>query len=58
MDVTPGLGGEAPGKVFPVAAVLPHSDEMMNQASAGIFYLRYPDHPMASLYEQIADQVA
>jgi septum site-determining protein MinD len=42
----------------PVAAVLPHSDEMMNLASAGIFYLRYPDHPLSTLYNQIADQLA
>jgi MinD-like ATPase involved in chromosome partitioning or flagellar assembly len=42
----------------PVAAVLPHSDEMMTLASAGIFYLRYPGHPLGALYEQIADRVA
>jgi MinD-like ATPase involved in chromosome partitioning or flagellar assembly len=38
----------------PVAAVLPHSDEMMNLASAGIFVLRYPDHPLTALYQQVA----
>ena len=38
----------------PVAAVLPHSDEMMNLASEGIFVLRYPDHPMTALYKQVA----
>lgn len=37
-----------------VAAVLPHVDEMMNLASEGIFVLRYPDHPMTGLYQQIA----
>ena len=37
-----------------VAAVLPHSDEMMTLASAGIFALRYPDHPMTALYKQVA----
>lgn len=37
-----------------VAAVLPHADEMMNLASAGIFVVRYPAHPMTSLYKQIA----
>jgi septum site-determining protein MinD len=41
----------------PVAAVLPHSDEMMNLASEGIFVLRYPDHPMTDLYRQIAAAV-
>ena len=40
-----------------VAAVLPHSDEMMNLASAGIFVLRYPDHPMTNLYRQVAAQL-
>ncbi len=29
-----------------VAAILPHSDEMMALASSGIFSLRYPDHPV------------
>jgi MinD-like ATPase involved in chromosome partitioning or flagellar assembly len=29
-----------------VAAILPHSDEMMTLASSGIFSLRYPDHPV------------
>ena len=29
-----------------VAAVLPHSDEMMILASAGVFVLKYPDHPV------------
>ncbi len=37
-----------------VAAILPHSDEMMMLASAGIFTLQYPDHPIAAKYRQIA----
>jgi len=38
-----------------VAAVLPHSDEMMTLASAGIFVLRYPDHQItASLKQALA----
>lgn len=41
----------------PVAAVLPHSDEMMNLASAGVFAVRYPDHPLTALYKQIADHI-
>lgn len=40
-----------------VAAVLPHADEMMTLASNGIFALRYPDHPLTALYQQIADQL-
>ncbi len=41
----------------PVAAVLPHSDEMMNLASSGIFVVNYPDHPLTALYKQIAAQL-
>ncbi|HMR65482.1 MAG TPA: MinD/ParA family protein [Anaerolineae bacterium] len=37
-----------------VAAVLPHTDEMMTLASAGIFALRYPDHPLTAMYKDIA----
>ncbi len=37
-----------------VAAVMPHSDEMMALASAGIFVLRYPNHQITQLYKQIA----
>jgi MinD-like ATPase involved in chromosome partitioning or flagellar assembly len=41
----------------PVAAVLPHSDEMMLLASSGIFALHHPDHPLTALYRQTADQL-
>jgi MinD-like ATPase involved in chromosome partitioning or flagellar assembly len=37
-----------------VAAVLPHSDDMMALASAGIFALRCPDHPMTAALRQVA----
>jgi septum site-determining protein MinD len=37
-----------------VAGVLPHSEEMMELASNGIFVLQYPDHPMTAIYQQIA----
>ena len=37
-----------------VAAVLPHSDEIMTLASAGIFALRYPDHPITAALKQVA----
>ena len=40
-----------------VAAVLPHSDEMMNLASDGIFVVRYPDHPLTALYRQVAAEL-
>lgn len=38
----------------PVAAVLPHADEMMALASNGLFAMRYPDHPITTSLEQIA----
>jgi len=37
-----------------VAAVLPHSDEMMTLGSAGLFVLRYPDHPVTASLKQVA----
>ena len=37
-----------------VAAVLPHSDEMMKLASAGIFVLHFPDHPMTEKLREVA----
>ena len=37
-----------------VAAILPHSDEMMMLASAGIFTLQYPNHPIAQKYTHLA----
>lgn len=40
-----------------VAAVLPHSDEMMILASSGIFVLRHPHHPLTALYQEVVDQL-
>jgi septum site-determining protein MinD len=40
-----------------VAAVLPHSDEMMSLASSGIFVLRYPNNPMTAKFRQIAQRL-
>jgi MinD-like ATPase involved in chromosome partitioning or flagellar assembly len=40
-----------------VAAVIPHSEEMMTLASAGVFVLRYPDHPVTGLYRQVASKL-
>ena len=42
---------------IPVGAIIPHSDEMMILASAGIFSLRYPDHEVARLYQDISQQL-
>jgi septum site-determining protein MinD len=40
-----------------VVAVLPHSEELMALASAGIFALRFPDHPLTALYRQVAARI-
>lgn len=37
-----------------VAAVIPHSDDLMGLASAAVFALRYPDHPVTQAYRQVA----
>jgi MinD-like ATPase involved in chromosome partitioning or flagellar assembly len=39
----------------PVGAVLPHSDEMMTLASAGVFVLRYPNHTITQSLRRVAD---
>ena len=39
-----------------VAAVLPHSDEMMALASAGVFVTRYPRHPITRTLKQVVDR--
>jgi len=41
----------------PVAAVIPHSDELMALSSAGIFALEHPDHPVTAHYRQVADKL-
>ncbi len=40
----------------PVAAILPHSDELMALGSEGLFVLRFPAHPLSALYQQIANR--
>lgn len=40
-----------------VAAILPHSDEMMALASGGVFALRYPNHPMTARLRYVADRL-
>src|SRR3990170_1193403 len=42
----------------PVVAVLPHSDEMMELGSRGLFSLTQPSHPIAEQYRGIAAQLA
>lgn len=41
-----------------VAAVLPHSDDLMRLASAGVFSLRFPNHALTDLYRRVATSVA
>jgi MinD-like ATPase involved in chromosome partitioning or flagellar assembly len=40
-----------------VGAVLPHSNEMMSLASAGIFVLKYPDNPISQRLKQLATRL-
>ena len=40
-----------------VIAVLPHSDEMMELASRGLFALEQPSHPISEKYREIASQI-
>lgn len=42
----------------PVAAVIPHADELMALASDGIFALRFPEHPVAAQLRAIAASIA
>ena len=40
-----------------VAAVLPHSDELMGLASEGVFVLRHPEDPLTARYRALAERV-
>jgi len=42
---------------FPVAAILPHSEDLMRLASEGIFVARYPDHALSNLYRTVASSL-
>ena len=37
-----------------LAGVIPHSDELMTLASAGIFACRYPEHAVTATYKRVA----
>lgn len=41
----------------PVAAIIPHSDDMMLLASTGVFAARYPEHTISKLYQQTAQRL-
>jgi MinD-like ATPase involved in chromosome partitioning or flagellar assembly len=40
-----------------VAAVLPHSDDLMAFSSRGVFVLAQPEHPLAAMYDDLASRV-
>jgi MinD-like ATPase involved in chromosome partitioning or flagellar assembly len=40
-----------------VAAVIPHSDDLMTLASSGIFSMRNPDHQVTKIYQQLAERI-
>ncbi|MEM7346765.1 MAG: MinD/ParA family protein [Chloroflexota bacterium] len=40
-----------------VAAVLPHSEDLMALASRGVFSAKNPHHPVTALYKEIANKV-
>jgi MinD-like ATPase involved in chromosome partitioning or flagellar assembly len=40
-----------------VAAVVPHSDDLMTLASSGVFSSKYPDHPVTKIYQQLANRI-
>ncbi|WP_026909550.1 MinD/ParA family ATP-binding protein [Patulibacter minatonensis] len=40
-----------------VAAVLPHSDDLMAYSSQGVFSLSRPDHPVAAMYDALAARI-
>ena len=41
----------------PVAGILPHAEEMMTLGSAGLFAVRYPEHPITAELRFIAAQL-
>lgn len=40
-----------------VAAVLPHSDELMALASEGVFVVKFPDHEITQKYKVVAERL-
>jgi septum site-determining protein MinD len=41
----------------PVAAIIPHSDDLMTLASSGVFSLQHPEHDVTKLYQQILQHI-
>ena len=40
-----------------VAALLPHSDEMMVLGSSDVFAIKFPDHPVTDALNGLADRL-
>jgi hypothetical protein len=40
-----------------VAAVIPHSDDLMTLASAGVFSMRFPHHPLSAIYRSLGRKI-
>lgn len=40
-----------------VAAVIPHSDDLMTLASAGVFAMRNPSHPLSAIYRNLGERI-
>ncbi len=40
-----------------VAAVIPHSDDLMTLASSGIFSSQYPQHPVTEIYRRLVNRI-
>ncbi len=43
---------------LPVAALIPHSDDLMNLASRELFVCRYPQHPVTDEYRKLAAAIS
>lgn len=42
---------------LPVTAIVPYCDELSALCSAAVFVARYPDHPVAQIFREIADSL-
>jgi septum site-determining protein MinD len=42
---------------WPVAGIVPYCDELSALCSSAIFVVRYPNHPVSTIFRQIADTV-
>jgi len=40
-----------------VAAIFPHSDDLMALASSGVFSMKYPEHPLTQIYQDLTTRL-